>query len=99
MHQREEKETILNDLKEHYHFDFNQSMKMILIVPTLYMNRERPEENFRAMSVKHICMGMVDSQEKESRLRMMRESLQLSILKSKRRVDYRGSATAFECVK
>ena len=32
VHQREEKETILNDLKEHYHFDFNQSMKMILIV-------------------------------------------------------------------
>lgn len=64
VHQREEKETILNDLKEHYHFDFNQSMKMILIVPTLYMNRERPEENFRAMSVKHICMGMVDSQGK-----------------------------------
>lgn len=54
----------MNDLKEHYHFDFNQSMKMILIVPTLYMNRERPEENFRAMSVKHICMGMVDSQGK-----------------------------------
>ena len=64
VHQREEKETILNALKEHYHFDFNQSMKVILIVPTLYMNRESPEENFRAMSVKHICMGMVDSQGK-----------------------------------
>jgi two-component system response regulator YesN len=40
VHQREEKETILNALKEHYHFDFNQSMKVILIVPTLYMNRK-----------------------------------------------------------
>ena len=46
VHQREEKETILNALKEHYHFDFNQSMKMILIVPTLYMNRKDRKKIF-----------------------------------------------------
>lgn len=39
-------------------------LKLMLIVPTLYMNQQPTEENFQAMSVKNVCMGMVDAQER-----------------------------------
>ena len=55
---------ILDNLREYYHIDTERDLKLMLIVPTLYMNQQPAEENFQAMSVKNICMGMVDAQER-----------------------------------
>lgn len=63
IHSRKEKAVCLDLLDETYHFDINQQIRLALIVPALYMNQQPAEENFRAMSVKNICMGMVDSRE------------------------------------
>lgn len=63
VHCRENKEELIGRLHNYYHMVTDRSMRLVLIVPTLYMNQQPMEENFRAMSVKNICMSMVDSQE------------------------------------
>ena len=50
-------------LKISYGIDGQRRLQMVLIVPTLYMSQKPPEENFRAMSVKNVCMSVVDAQE------------------------------------
>ena len=64
VHKREDKGQLLSNLKEYYHFDIERDLKLMLIVPTLYMNQQPTEENFQAMSVKNVCMSMVDAQER-----------------------------------
>lgn len=63
VHGREKKEELLEHLNTYYHIRTDRQMRLVLIVPTLYMNQQPMEENFRAMSVKNVCMGMVDAQE------------------------------------
>ena len=64
VHKREDMCGILDNLREYYHIDTERDLKLMLIVPTLYMNQQPAEENFQAMSVINICMGMVDAQER-----------------------------------
>ncbi|MCA5961381.1 hypothetical protein LC724_14770 [Blautia sp. RD014234] len=77
VHKREDKGQLLSNLKEYYHFDIERDLKLMLIVPTLYMNQQPTEENFQAMSVKNVCMSMVDAQERGSPSPMMTEPLPL----------------------
>ena len=64
VHKRDDMGKLLDNLREYYHFDTEMELKLMLIVPTLYMNQQPTEENFQAMSVKNVCMGMVDAQER-----------------------------------
>ena len=63
IHRRGEIPGLLERLKISYRMDVQRRLQMVLIVPTLYMSQKPPEENFRAMSVKNVCMSVVDAQE------------------------------------
>ena len=63
IHRRGEIPGLLERLKISYGIDGQRRLQMVLIVPTLYMSQKPPEENFRAMSVKNVCMSVVDAQE------------------------------------
>ena len=63
IHRRGEIPGLLERLKISYGIDGQRRLQMVLIVPTLYMSQKPPEENFRAMSVKIVCMSVVDAQE------------------------------------
>lgn len=41
----------------------DQKMQIVILVPTLYADNKDISENFRAMSIKNICIGMVDARE------------------------------------
>ena len=41
----------------------NQKLQVVILVPTLYADNKDSSENFRAMSIKNICIGMVDARE------------------------------------
>ena len=45
-----------------YKYNYSQPMQAAILVPTLYMDNGKSEENFIALSVKNICIGMVDAQ-------------------------------------
>ena len=45
-----------------YKYGYNQPMQAAILVPALYMDNGKSEENFIALSVKNICMGMVEAQ-------------------------------------
>lgn len=49
-------------LKEN-RYNEQQKLQIVILVPTLYADKLNSSENFRAMSVKNICMGMVDARE------------------------------------
>lgn len=63
IHRRQDCGELLEMIKKQYQFDLPRNFQIVLIVPTLYMNEQPLEENFRAMSVKNVCMSVVDSQE------------------------------------
>lgn len=63
IHRRGEIPGLLERLKISYGIDGQRRLQMVLIVSTLYMSQKPPEENFRAMSVKNVCMSVVDAQE------------------------------------
>lgn len=63
IHRRQDTENLLGTLRNYYEFDLSCSVQIVLIVPTLYMTDQPPEENFRAMTVKNVCMSVVDAQE------------------------------------
>lgn len=62
IHHRKDTGELLKTLKEYYHFELERDLQIVFILPTLYMTSQPMEENFRAMSVKHVCMSMVDAQ-------------------------------------
>lgn len=62
IHRRKDSEELMNMLKNYYKIDLSCSLQLVLIVSTLYMTDQPPEENFRAMSVKNVCMSVVDAQ-------------------------------------
>lgn len=63
VHRRGELPKHLNALKNYYKINPDGYFQMILLVPTMYFLEEPPEENFRAMSIKNVCMSVVDAQE------------------------------------
>lgn len=63
IHRRKNTEEILNQMQSYYKMDVSCNMQIVLLVPTLYMTSQPPEENFQAMSVKNVCMSVVDAQE------------------------------------
>lgn len=62
LHDTSNKQELIQMLREEFQFTDKNQMCLILIDPILYMNQTPGEENFRAMSVKNVCMGMFDMQ-------------------------------------
>lgn len=75
IHRRGEMSDHLERLRRDYRIDIQRRLQMVLIVPTLYMSEKPLEENFRAMSVKNVCMSVVDAQEDGVTFLMMMELL------------------------
>ena len=63
VHRRGELSKLLERMEDVYQIDTKSHVQSVLIVPTLYMSQKPPEENFKAMSVKNVCMSVVDAQE------------------------------------
>lgn len=64
IHDQEEKEELVDRLEKEFLFEREQKMELILIAPTLYATHHPAEENFKAMFMKNVCMGIVDAQER-----------------------------------
>lgn len=58
-----DKQELLGILKNEFMFEDRQKMGVILIAPKLNMNQNTGEDNFHYMTVKSVCMGMVDGRE------------------------------------
>ncbi len=56
------KKEYIEEFCSQYHYDVNQNIQAAIIVPTLYMEDGSINESFTALSVKNICSGMVDAQ-------------------------------------
>lgn len=52
----------IKDFCKKYNYEMEQYMQIAIIVPTLYMDNGTADENFIALSIKNICIGMVDAQ-------------------------------------
>lgn len=63
VHDKKNRQELLAVLRDEFGFTDKNQMGLILIDPVLYMNQSPGDENFRAMSVKSVCMGMVDARE------------------------------------
>lgn len=63
VHRRKEQAELLQILGEKYNVDVRRKVQVVFIMPTLYMASYPIEQNFEALSVKNICMSMVDAQE------------------------------------
>lgn len=61
IHNREDKAYLLEILQKEFMFEENQKMQVALIAPQLYGSKWGAEEQFRTLSVKNICMSMVDA--------------------------------------
>ncbi len=63
IHRRGESRQLLKDLHEHYSLDRFSGYQIVLIVPQLCMHNQAAENNFQEMSMKNICISIVDAQE------------------------------------
>lgn len=61
VHGRREKQELLDMLREEFGFADETKMGLILIDSVGFLSPVSNEENFGALSVKHICMGMADA--------------------------------------
>lgn len=52
----------IKDFCKKYNYNMGQHMQVAIIVPTLYMDNGKEDENFVALTIKNICIGMVDAQ-------------------------------------
>ena len=41
--------------------DRNQEMQIAILIPDLYLDQSKPEENLRGLTIKNICIGLIDS--------------------------------------
>ena len=57
------KEAALTQINKKYHFDLNISLRLALIVPELSIDSHPISSNLQSLSVKNICIGMIDSEE------------------------------------
>ena len=46
------------------HFDPSQTLQLAMLIPELYLNNKHDAEGLRAVTVRNICVGMVDRQGK-----------------------------------
>ena len=60
VHEKNNKEMQLNILQKDFRFDIKQKMSLILLEQGMYAE-SRDDGKFRAMSVKNVCMSMIDS--------------------------------------
>ena len=74
VHTKADKEMQLYILQKDFQFDIKQKMSLILLEQGMYTEQQN-DGKFRAMTVKNVCMSMVDSQN------MMTVRLRLSVLK------------------
>lgn len=44
-----------------YNYDIEQNIQVAIIVPTLYIGTGKENENFTALTIKNICIGLVDA--------------------------------------
>lgn len=63
IHRREETEVLFEILKDYYKIDIFCNVQIVQIMPTLYGSNQPTEKNFAAMSVKNVCMSIVDAAE------------------------------------
>lgn len=63
VHARGDKEETFQMLQTEYHLDLAMRQKIVLLIPSNPVEAQSVEESFRALSVKNICMDLVDSRE------------------------------------
>lgn len=63
IHARGDKEEALRILEEEYHLDISVRQKIVLLIATMVVDPQSVEENFRMLSVKNICMDLIDARE------------------------------------
>jgi two-component system response regulator YesN len=62
IHNKIEHANVVNNLFIKYQYDKEQSLQVAILVPELYLKEKAGEENFTALSIKNICIGMIDAQ-------------------------------------
>lgn len=62
IHNKIEHSNIVNNLFIKYQYDKEQSLQVAILVPELYLKEKAGEENFMALSIKNICISMIDAQ-------------------------------------
>lgn len=63
VHRRGENSGIIADLLEFYSLDSFFGFQVMLIAPSICMENQPTEKNFREMSMKNICISIVDAEE------------------------------------
>ncbi|MBC7960107.1 MAG: response regulator [Vallitaleaceae bacterium] len=51
----------IDTIQREYHYDVDSNMQAAIIVPTLYASTQYSEENFLALSIKNVCIGLIDA--------------------------------------
>ena len=51
----------IDTIQEEYHYDIDSYMQAAIIVPTLYARNQHSEANFLALSIKNVCIGLIDA--------------------------------------
>ena len=80
MHNKADKEMQLYILQKDFQFDIKQKMSLILLEQGMYTEQQN-DGKFRAMTVKNVCMSMVDSQNRGITFVDDDGRLRLSVLK------------------
>lgn len=62
VHNKIERANVVETLFVKYQYDKDQCLQVAIFVPELYMKEMIGEENFTALSIKNICIGMIDAQ-------------------------------------
>ncbi len=52
----------ISDFCKRYNYDKEQNIQVAIIVPPLYIESPKEDQYFISLSIKNICMGMVDAQ-------------------------------------
>ncbi len=62
VHNQIEHANVVKTLFVKYKYDREQSLQVAILVPELCMKEKAGEENFTALSIKNICISMIDAQ-------------------------------------
>lgn len=57
-----DKDAQIREFCEKYGYSTNQSLQVAIIVPILSLSKDEKNDDFVTLSVKNICMGMIDAQ-------------------------------------
>ncbi len=63
VHRRGEAGKISKTLRDYYNLDMFSGFQVVLIVPVLNMDNHPTEKNFKEISMKNICISIVDAEE------------------------------------